>query len=146
MVHIFSPCFCAECFQLGPARHFAVVAQDFADHRGGLEAGESAEIHASFGLSGANQHAAIAGTQRVDMPGPQQILRLRIFRNGHLHVVDRSLALDAGCHAKLGMGIDGDGERGAEMSGVGLVWRVRCKLVALLAVSARQTTPRAWRI
>ncbi len=84
MVHIFSPCFCAEHFELGPAGHLAVVAHDFADDGRRLQSREAAQIDAAFGLPRANQHAAVAGAERIDMARAKQILRLGVLGDGDL--------------------------------------------------------------
>ena len=41
----------------------AVVVHDFADHAGGIESGDAREIHGSFRLSRAHQHAAAPRAQ-----------------------------------------------------------------------------------
>ena len=66
--------------------------QDFADDGRRLHAGQPGQIDRSFGLPGrapARRHPA--GPQRVDVARPQQILRLGILGDGHLHGGGRSL-------------------------------------------------------
>ena len=59
----------AEFHQLRDARHGPVIVHDFADHAGMVQPSEARQVHRSFRLSRAHQHAAIARTQSVNMPG-----------------------------------------------------------------------------
>jgi len=52
--------FVGELFKVGEPGHFAVVAHDFDDDGGGVEVGEAAEVDAAFGLSCADEYAAVA--------------------------------------------------------------------------------------
>ena len=54
----------AEGDEVGNAGHRAVVAHDFADDAGGIEAGHAGQVDGGLGLAGADQHAAAAGAQR----------------------------------------------------------------------------------
>ena len=53
--------------EVGHARHGAVVVHDLADHRRRREAGETGEVDAGLGLSGALEHAAGPGHEREDV-------------------------------------------------------------------------------
>jgi hypothetical protein len=57
----------AERGEIGETGHFAVVAHNFDDDGGGREAGEATEI------DGANEHAAIARAERVDVPRAHEV-------------------------------------------------------------------------
>src|SRR5260370_36223574 len=50
----------AERHQIRHAGHGAIFIHDLADHARGTKARETREINGSFGLSGANEHAAFA--------------------------------------------------------------------------------------
>ena len=65
----------AEFPKLRHARHGAVLVHDFADDAGGVESGEPREIDRSFGLSGADQHAAIGRAQRENVAGTREVAR-----------------------------------------------------------------------
>ena len=60
----------AERLQLWTAGHFTVIAHDLADDGGGFQAGEVGEIDTAFGLSGADEHATLAGAEGVDVARP----------------------------------------------------------------------------
>jgi hypothetical protein len=68
----------AEFHQLRNARHRSVVVHDFANHPGVIKAREARQVHGSFGLSGAHQHAAIARAQGVDVSGPREIFGMGV--------------------------------------------------------------------
>ena len=72
----------AELRQLRGARHRAVVVHDFADDAGMVQAGDAREVHGSFRLPGAHEHAAIARAQRVDVAGARQIFGARVRVGG----------------------------------------------------------------
>ena len=62
-----------KLLQLRPARHAAVIVHDLAQHPGGLQAGEAAQVDRRLGVPGAHQHAAAARTQREDMSGTGEV-------------------------------------------------------------------------
>ena len=64
----------AEFAQLRYARHGAVLVHDFADHAGGVEAGETRKIDRGFRLPGTDQHAAIARAQGENVAGPREVV------------------------------------------------------------------------
>ena len=64
-----------ELRQLRHARHRAVLVHDFADHAGRIETGHARQIDRRLGLTGANQHAAVAGAQRRHVTGPREVAR-----------------------------------------------------------------------
>ena len=74
--------FLAEFDQLRHAGHGAVVTHDFADDASGSQPGNAREIDTSFGLTGADQHAAFARAQRENVSRACEILRLRFWING----------------------------------------------------------------
>ena len=63
----------AELDELRDAGHAAVVVHDFADDAAGLESGEAGEIDGGLGLSGTDEHSALAGAQREDVAGPGKV-------------------------------------------------------------------------
>jgi hypothetical protein len=68
--------FLRELEQLRQAHHRAVLVHDLDDHARGIEARETREIHRSFGLARANEHAPIARAQRKRMAGLEEVGRL----------------------------------------------------------------------
>ena len=115
-VHIVSPCRAANCLQLRPAGHLAVFPQDLADDGGRLATGQAGQVDAALGLPGPHEHAAVAGPQRVDVPRPQQVLRLGVLGNRHLDRLGPVAGADVPVVTpNLGWGVDGDGERRAEL-------------------------------
>src|SRR5262249_46987098 len=57
----------AEFTQLRQMSHVAIGANDFTNHAGFLEPGQGGEIDAAFGVAGADQDAALASAQAVDV-------------------------------------------------------------------------------
>src|SRR5579875_950285 len=68
--------------ELRNAGHGAVVVHDFANHSGGLEAGDAREVHGGFRLAGANQNAAAARPQRKNVAGAREVFGSGIGVNG----------------------------------------------------------------
>ena len=62
-----------EYGEIRPAHHRAVVVHQFGKYPDRRYAGKTAEIHASFGMTGAHQHAACFRHQRKHMTGPHEI-------------------------------------------------------------------------
>ena len=106
----------AERDQVGNAGHFAVVAHDFADDAGGLQAGEARQIDRGLGLASAHQNAALAGTQREDVAGAHEIGGGRFGVDGGADGVSA-----VGCGDACGdafTGFNGLSEGGSETRGV----------------------------
>ena len=106
----------AERDEVGDARHFAVVAHDFADDAGGIEAGQARQVDGGFGLAGAHQHAALARAQREDVAGTGEIGGGGFGIDGGADGVGAVGGGDAGGDAFAGF--DGLSEGGAEARGV----------------------------
>ena len=102
--------FFAEPHQLRQTRHRAVVMQNFAEHPGRLQSGHGGKINCRFGVTSAAQDAAVLRSQRKDMAGLHQIIRLRDGIGDDLNGSRPIVRADAGGHAMRG--IDGDGEIG----------------------------------
>ena len=100
-----------EFHQVGQPRHGAVVAHDFAQHRGGREAREAREVAAGLGVPGAHQHAAVLRDQRKHVPGLDDVGAVAPWPRGHADGQRAVVRRDAGGDA-LG-GLDRDGEVGA---------------------------------
>ncbi len=131
----------AEFFKIGPAGHFAVGLHDFADDGGRFQPRQARQIDAAFGLPGTNQHASVAGAQRMDMAGPQQIARMGVVINRHFDRLGLILHADAGGDAKLRMGIDGHGKSGAQLGGVMLDLAMKVQFIATLAGNRQADQP-----
>src|SRR5271155_5167029 len=73
----------AELDQVRHTGHGAVIAHDLADHPSRDESGHAGEVHASFGLSGADERATFARAQRESVPGAIEVAgrRCRIDQN-----------------------------------------------------------------
>jgi len=98
--------------EVGDAGHFAVVAHDFADHPGGLEAGESREVDGRLGLAGADQDASLAGAEGKDVARTDEIVGGGAGRDGSADGVSTVGSGDAGSDALAGF--NGLSEGGAE--------------------------------
>src|SRR6266446_1623748 len=66
--------FLAKFNKLRHAGHGAVFVHDFADDAGGAHSGDAREVHARFGLAGADKDAALARAKREDVAGAREIL------------------------------------------------------------------------
>ncbi len=77
----------------------------------GSRPGERREIAARLGVAGAHQHAARLRHQRKDVAGLDDVVGLRVRRDGRLHGARAILRRDAGGDA--GGRLDGNGERRA---------------------------------
>ena len=104
----------AELDQVGHARHAAIVLHDFADDAGGNQAGQPRQIDRSFGLSGADQHAAFAGAQREDVAGTRQVGGPGGGIDGDLNGAGAVVGGDAGGDAVAR--VDGFAEGGADIA------------------------------
>ena len=98
-----------EGLQIGPPGHGAVVLHDLAEHASGRQAGQPRQVHRSFGLSTADEHAAFARDERKDVPRSHEIPGRR--RGRHCRADGRRpvCGADAGGHAPGRL--DRDGER-----------------------------------
>ena len=124
------PVLLTELQQLRDSGHRAVLVHDLADDPGRFESRQAGQIDGAFGLAGADQDAAAAGTQRENMARPRQVLGLGVVRNRHPNGMGAVGGADAGADA-LGR-IDADGERRAEASGVFQRLRIQAQRVASL--------------
>src|SRR5690348_8820536 len=106
----------AKFDELRRARHGAVVVHDFANHSGGLEAGDAREVHGGFRLSGANQNAAASRAQRKNMAGTREIFGSRVGINGGENGGGAIGGADAGGGASAR--VDGFAKRSAEKGSV----------------------------
>ena len=86
----------AEFLELRNTRHRAVLVHDFANDSGGGKAGQTREVNGGFGLAGAHEHTAFAGTERQNMSRPREVRRPRLRVDDH---ADRARAI-GGRHAR----------------------------------------------
>ncbi len=121
----------AEDFEFGSSGHFAVFAHDFADDGGGFEAGDSAEIHAALGLTGADECSAVSGAEGVDVSRAKEVVGLGVVGDGNLDGGGTVFGADAGGDTKAFGGIDGDGEGGSELGGVVFGLAMESEAIAL---------------
>ena len=121
----------AELFEVGDAGHFAVGLHDFDDGSGGVEAGEAAEIDGAFGLACADQDAAIAAAEGIDVAGADEVGFGEIFVDGHLNALGAFFGGDSGGAAEARVQVDTDGEGGAADAGVDAALRVQVEAVAV---------------
>ena len=115
-----------ERFELGTARHGAVVAHDFDEHASRRETRERGEIARRFGVTGARKHATGLRGERKDVAGLHDVVGARIGfgrdadrlraivcrdagrdagrrfdRHGEVRMVRRRVAIDHGLEAQL---------------------------------------------
>ena len=97
--------------ELWHAGHGAVFIHDFADDAGGAHPGDAGEVHARFGLAGADEDAALARAQWKDMAGAREILRPGLGIDGREDGDGAIGGADAGGNAKAR--VHGFGKGGA---------------------------------
>src|SRR5439155_23770761 len=107
-----------ELLELRQASHFAVGPHDFAEDAGRVETGELAEIDRSFGLTGADQHAALPGSQGEEVTGHHEVLAAGARVDQVLDGAGAVRSGNTGCSTDAGL--HGDSKWGAEMRAVGL--------------------------
>ena len=83
--------------------HVAVRPHDFADYPCRRQTGQAREVHGSFGMAGALQHAAGARRKREDMAGAGKVARHSLFIQQHLDGVRPIIGADAGGHSMTGI-------------------------------------------
>ena len=105
-----------ELLQIGHARHRAIVVHDLADHARGRATGHAREIHGTFGVTTALQHAAVNGAQRKYVSGADEIGRRRRLGDRHANRVRAVGGTDARGHAFARL----DGHRECS-AGLGLI-------------------------
>ncbi len=124
--------FFGEDDEIGDAGHFAIGLHDLDDDRGGFEMCEAAEIDRAFGLTGADECAAGAGAEGVDVAGAEEIGGAELRVDGHLDAFSAFFGRDSGGAAVFGMEVDGDGEGCAAGCGVYGGLGVELEAVALI--------------
>ena len=127
--------------QLGNPRHRAVVIHHFADHARMVESGKPRQIHRRFGLPGADQHAAIARAQGVDVAGARQIFRTRIGIGGRQN--SGGAVAGAGSSGGAAARINRFAERGAEHRRIARSDRRQAQRVAALLGHRQANQPAA---
>ena len=95
--------FFTEPHQLRQTRHRAVVMQNFAEHPGRLQSGHGGQINCRFGVTSAAQDAAVFCSQRKDMAGLHEIIRLGNGIGDDLNCSRPIVRADAGRHAVRGI-------------------------------------------
>ena len=125
--------------QVGDARHRPVVVHDLADDAGGREPREAGEVDGRLGLSRALEDAAVAGAEREDVPGLDEVVRGRARVDRDLDraraVVRRDPRRDALPR------LDRDGEGGAERRRVLIRHLAQAELLAPLRRQAEADEP-----
>ena len=117
--------------QLVGAGHLAVdlLRHDLAEHARRAEARQPGEVDRGLGVTGPAQHAALAGAQWQHVPGAHEVRGGRLGVGEHPDRVGAVVGRDAGGHALAG--VDGHGERRAEVVAVGMVHRRQVQAIAL---------------
>ena len=104
----FQAVFVGEADQVRQTGHRAVFLEYFADDRRRLQAGHLRQIATGFGMSGAHQHAAVAGGNREDVAGLDDVFRPGITCHGGLDGARTVMRRNAGGNALCRF--DGNGE------------------------------------
>ena len=117
--------------QLRQAGHRTVFVHDLDQCSGGLQSGQSSQVHGGFGMSRTAQNAFLTGSERVDVPRTPQVggfgLRVGQCPQGRRAVVDRNAR-----SAAFAQQIDRHGERRAEQRSVVRLHHVEFELCAAL--------------
>ena len=112
--------------------HGAVVVHDLADHAGGIKSREPRDIHGSFGVAGAYQHATILGDQREHVARRHDVPEVlgRIYGDGDS--MRPGHGRDAGAYAFTRL--DGHGERRGMAGAVGARHQLKMQLLGTVGV------------
>ena len=125
------PVFLRHFEQLRQAGHRTVFVHDLDQCSGGLQPGQSSQVHGGFGMSRTAQNAFLTGPERVDVSRTPQVggfgIRVGQCPQGRRTVVDRNAR-----GAAFAQQIDRHGERRAEQRGVVLLHHVEFELRATL--------------
>jgi hypothetical protein len=121
--------------KLGAAHHRAVVVHQFGKHADRCQAGEPAQIDASFRVTGAHQHAAFLRHQRKDVAGPHEIGSPAIAVGERAHGIGALFRGYAGGETMAD--VDRDGECRAERRVVERHHRVEVQPARLLGRQRR---------
>src|SRR5262245_35446766 len=100
-----------ELEEVRNARHSAVVFHDFANNGGRNQSCDLGEVHRRFGLTGANEHSAIASAQRKNMAWPSEIRRPRLWVDCGQDRLSPIKGGDAG--RNISLSFDGNAKGGA---------------------------------
>ena len=126
----------AQPLEVGHARHLAVGAHDLDDRGRRPQPRHAAEVDAALGLAGAHQHAAVARPERVDVPGPHEVVGTDRGIDQHLDGARAVLGADPGADPVPGMPVDAHRERRAADARVGRHLCVQVEPVARGRVEA----------
>ncbi len=107
-----------EALQLRHAHHRAVAVHQLADHGGGVDVGQLAEIDGGLRLACPYQNPTLSRSQGEHVARHDHVLRLGIGIDEDLDDLGPVVGGDASGDAVPGVGIHGDGEGGAELSAV----------------------------
>ena len=101
----------AELCEIGDAHHATLGMNDLDPDAAGVESCESTEIDDTFGVTDADEDAAIAGTQWIDVSGTHEVSRDRGGVDQHLDGLGAFVGADSGREAVLGVTVDGNSQR-----------------------------------
>ncbi len=105
--------FLADGFELREAGHLAVFVDDLDEDSAGVQAGEAGQIDGAFGLTCADQDAAIASAEGIDVAGADEIVGGGFGIDEELDGLDAVGGGNAGADAVARVAIDADCERSA---------------------------------
>ena len=129
--------------QIVDAGHRPVLVHDLADDAGRDQTGEAGEVDGRLGLAAALENAAVPGTEREDVPRPDEVVSA-------LAAIDRDLdgagpVMRGDARGDPLAGLDRDGEGGPERRLVALGHRLQTEFVAALLGQAEADQPAAVR-
>ena len=111
------PVLFGEVIDLRPGHDAAVVIGEFADDADRRQAGKPAKIDRGLGMTRAHEDPALAGDQREDMPGPDEIAGAHIAIGKRAHRIGALFGGNAGRQPMPD--IDRNREGGAERRVIG---------------------------
>ena len=122
--------FLGEFNQFCRAHHGAILTHNLTAQTNRLQICQTAQIHGSFGVAGANQHAAFACAQREHMTRAAEIGRLGVCQNRCAGGIAALFGGNTGGGVHV---VNGYGERGLVVVGVLFDHRRQTQLVAVFA-------------
>ena len=137
-------CSSQKPLEVGQPRHLVLLlGDDLAQHAGRVAAGQAGEVDGGLGVAGPLQHAALAGLEREDVAGAEQVAGPGARVDERLDGGGAVGGRDAGGGAVAV--VDGEEERGALALGVLCDHRGEVELAGPLGGDGAQITPEVWR-
>lgn len=105
----FEVVFLGKYFEIGEARHFAIILTNLAYEGARADSGEFHEVYGPLGLAGADEDAACAGAEGNHVAGPGEVIGTGIGVGDDLDGFCSIRGGNACCYAVFGVSVYRDG-------------------------------------